>query len=45
MSERHQFENPGVDRRIILWWIFRKWNGRAWTGFFWPRKRTGGGHS
>ena len=24
-------ENPSVDGRIILKWIFRKWDGRAWT--------------
>jgi hypothetical protein len=25
-------ENPGVDGRIILGWIFRKWDLGAWTG-------------
>jgi hypothetical protein len=24
--------NPGVDRRIILRWIFRKWDVGVWTG-------------
>ena len=24
--------DPGVDRRIILRWIFRKWDARIWTG-------------
>jgi len=24
-------ENPSVDGRIILKWIFRKWDGGAWT--------------
>jgi len=28
---RGHLENPGVDGRIILRWIFRKWEGRAWT--------------
>jgi hypothetical protein len=27
------FENLGVERRIILKWIFKKWNGEAWTVF------------
>jgi len=27
MRERDHLENPGVDGRIILRWIFRKWNG------------------
>jgi len=30
--------------RIILRWIFRKWNVRAWTGSMWSRIGTGGGH-
>jgi len=25
--ERNHLEDPGVDRRIILRWIFRKWLG------------------
>jgi len=27
MRERDHLEDTGVDRRIILRWIFRKWNG------------------
>jgi len=26
LRERVHMENPGVDRRIILRWIFRKWD-------------------
>jgi hypothetical protein len=29
--------NPGVDERIILKWIFRKWNVGAWIGLRWLR--------
>jgi hypothetical protein len=36
--------NPDVDGRIILRWIFRKWDVGAWTGSKWLRIRTGGGH-
>ena len=42
LRERDHLEDPGVDR-IILRWIFRKWDG-AWTGLIWFRIGTGGGH-
>jgi len=35
--------NPGVDGRIILRWIFRKWDVGLWTGSSWLRIGTGGG--
>jgi len=42
--ERGHLEDPGVDERIILRWIFRNLDGRAWTGLSWLRIGTGGGH-
>jgi hypothetical protein len=30
--------NPGVEGRIILRWIFRKWGLGVWTGVSWLRK-------
>ena len=44
LRERNHFEDPGVDGRIILRWIFRKWDVGVWTGSSWLRKGTSGGH-
>jgi hypothetical protein len=35
---------PSVDGRIILRWIFRKWDGGARTRLIWLGIGTGGGH-
>jgi hypothetical protein len=37
-------EQPGVDRRIILRWVFSKWNVGVWIGLGWFRIGTVGGH-
>ena len=36
--------DPVADGRIILRWIFRKWEGVVGTGWSWLRIGTGGGH-
>jgi hypothetical protein len=36
--------DPGVDKRLILRWIFWKWDVGIWTGSSWLRAGTGGGH-
>jgi hypothetical protein len=36
-------EELGIDGRIVLRWIIRKWGVRAWTGLISLRIWTGGG--
>jgi len=43
LRERDHLGDPGVDGRIRLRCIFRKWDVRVWTGSSWLRIGTGGG--
>jgi hypothetical protein len=42
--EKDHWGDPGVDGRIILRWIIRKWDVGVWTGMSWLRTEKGGGH-
>jgi len=44
LRERDHLGDLGVDWRIILTWIYRKWDVGAWTVLIWLRLGTGSGH-
>jgi len=44
LGEREHLEDPCENRRIILRWIFRKWDVGACTGSSWLRIGTSGGY-
>ena len=35
MRERDHLKDPGVDGRIILRWVIRKWDVGVWTRWSW----------
>ena len=43
LIERDHWGDKDVDGRVILRWIFRKWEGVVGTGWSWLRIGTGGG--
>jgi hypothetical protein len=42
--ERDHLGDPCIDERIILRWVFRKWDVGVSTGTGWLRLGTGGRH-
>ena len=43
-EERDLSEDPSIDGRTMLRWIFRNWDVGIWTRLNWLRIGTGGGH-
>jgi len=41
--ERDLWADPSADGRIVLRWIFKKWDVGVWTGSSWSRIGTVGG--
>jgi hypothetical protein len=42
LRERDHWGETGLVGRIILEWIFRKWDVEVWTGLGWLSIKTGG---
>ena len=43
LREIDHLEDPSVEGRVILRWIFGKWDVGLWTGSSWFMIGTGGG--
>jgi len=44
LGKEDHWGDPDADGRIILRWIFRKWEGVVGIGWSWLMIGTGGGH-
>jgi hypothetical protein len=43
VTVKDHLKDLGVDGRIILQWIFMKWDGETWAGLIWIKIGTDGG--
>jgi len=44
MRRRDRLGEPGLDWKVMLRWIFKKWDVGVWNGPSWLKVGTGGGH-
>jgi len=44
LKEKDHLVDQGIVGRMILRYVFRKWDVGVWTGTSWIRIGTGGGH-